>query len=94
MIFQVISKNKKIRKGLQSSDPRVLANFRVIFTKKKQKTGHFDQPAGTPGHGLKIGTVPAKLGRMASLPIFKCNLDQLEQDFILFPISCFSKLLG
>ena len=32
-----------------------------------KKPGHFHHPAGTPGHGLKTGTVPAKPGRMVSL---------------------------
>ena len=56
------------KKGLHSSDPRVFANFRVAFT-NKQKTGTFPPTPGTPGHGLKTGTVPAKPGRMVNLRI-------------------------
>ena len=83
MIFQVFSKKKGLhfcdprflrdfqgdfqkKKGLCSSDPSVFANFRVIFTNEK-KPGHFNQPAGTPGHGLKTGTVPVKPRRMVNL---------------------------
>ena len=48
----------------------------MIFVAKKQcslKTlkseiqEHNGRPGGTPGRGLKIGTVPAKTGRMVSL---------------------------
>ena len=58
----------KKRGGLYYNDPRIFANCHVIFTEIKTKLEHLDKPAGTPGHGLKTGTVPAKPGRMVSLP--------------------------
>ena len=76
MIFQVISEKKK---GLHPCDAQFLRDFQGDLQKKaffrifewssqtNKKAGHFHQPAGTPGHGLKTGTVPAKPGRMVSL---------------------------
>ena len=51
VIFEVISK----KKGFHSSDARFLRIFEWSSQTNK-KPGHFHQPAGTPGHGLKTGT--------------------------------------
>lgn len=37
------------------------------FSRDSYKPGQSYEPAGTPGQGLKIGTVPANLGRMVTL---------------------------